>query len=190
MHYAARTNRGNRAALKVIRDRYEALGFLDRALRLSMRIFVDAEEPDELSRIYPDYYWDQIVAAATEARVDPFLVLSVIRQESTFNEDAVSRAGALGLMQIMPQTGSKMADKLGMRSFERQSLFDVAASSMGASMRDLRIDATEVVHGHYPPDCHAGEQPPPRKSTNWLKERRRSHQQAQDALSASGAGGS
>ena len=124
MHYAARANRGNRAALKVIRDRYEALGFLNRALRLSMRIFVDGQEPDELSRIYPDYYWDQIVTAAAEAEVDPFLVLSVIRQESTFNEDAVSRAGALGLMQIMPQTGSKMANKLGMHRFERRSLFD------------------------------------------------------------------
>ena len=51
MHYAARANRGNRAALKVIRDRYEALGFLNRALRLSMRIFVDGQEPEELTRI-------------------------------------------------------------------------------------------------------------------------------------------
>lgn len=124
MHYAARANRDNLAALKIVRDRYEALGFLNRALRLSMRIFVDGQEPDELPRIYPAYYWDQIVAAAAEAEIDPFLVLSVIRQESTFNEDAVSRAGALGLMQIMPQTGSKMASKLGMHRFERRSLFD------------------------------------------------------------------
>jgi soluble lytic murein transglycosylase len=128
MQQATRANRGNTAALKVIRDRYEALGFLDQALRLSMRIFVDGQEPDELPRIYPDYYWDQVLAASAEAKIDPFLVLSVIRQESTFNEGAVSRAGAMGLMQIMPHTGQNLAETLGIPSFERHSLFDPAVS--------------------------------------------------------------
>ncbi|MEE3258599.1 MAG: transglycosylase SLT domain-containing protein [Candidatus Latescibacterota bacterium] len=128
MQRATRANKGNRTALKIIRDRYEVLGFLDRALRLSMRIFVDGQEPDELPRIYPDYYWDQIVVAAAEAEVDPFLVLSVIRQESTFNQGAVSRAGAMGLMQIMPHTGHTLADSLGIHRFERHSLFDPAVS--------------------------------------------------------------
>ncbi len=128
MLQATRVNRGNTAALKVIRDRYEALGFLDRALRLSMRIFVDGQEPDELPRIYPDYYWDQVVAASAEAKIDPFLVLSVIRQESTFNEGAVSRAGAMGLMQIMPHTGQTLANTLGIPHFEHRSLFDPVVS--------------------------------------------------------------
>ena len=128
MLQATHANRGNTAALKVIRDRYESLGFLERALRLSMRIFVNGQEPEELPRIYPDYYWDQIVAASAEAKIDPFLVLSVIRQESTFNESAVSRAGALGLMQIMPHTGQTLADTLGIPRFERRSLFDPAVS--------------------------------------------------------------
>ena len=128
MQQATRANRGNTAALKVIRDRYEALGFLDRALQLSMRIFVDGQEPDELPRIYPDYYWDQVVAASAEAKIDPFLVLSVIRQESTFNEGAVSRAGAMGLMQIMPHTGQTLAHTLGIPRFKRHSLFDPSVS--------------------------------------------------------------
>lgn len=93
-----------------------------------MRIFVDGQEPDELPRIYPDYYWDQVVAASAEAKIDPFLVLSVIRQESTFNEGAVSRAGAMGLMQIMPHTGQTLANTLGIPHFEHRSLFDPVVS--------------------------------------------------------------
>ena len=124
LQQAQHLNRGNIAALKVIRDRYESLGALDRALRLSTHIFVSAEEQSEFHRLYPDYYWDQIVAAAREAQIDPYLVLSVIRQESFFREDAVSRAGAMGLMQIMPQTGRTLARRLGLRRFERTSLFD------------------------------------------------------------------
>ncbi len=128
MQQTVRKNKNNTTALKIIRDRYEAMGFLNRALQLSMRIFVDGRDPDELPRIYPNYYWEQIAAAAAEADIDPFLILSVIRQESTFNKGAVSRAGAMGLMQIMPRTGQSLADTLGMNRYERHSLFDPAIS--------------------------------------------------------------
>ena len=127
MEQAVRDYKGQQAALKGIRDYYEALGFRDRALRLSLRLF-DGQDPAELPRIYPTYYWEEIVAAAAEAQVDPFLVLSVIRQESTFNEKAVSRAGARGLMQIMPHTGLNLARTLKMQPFELGALFDPAVS--------------------------------------------------------------
>ena len=127
MEQAVSDYKGQKAALKAIRDYYEALGFLDQAMRLSMRLF-DGKEPEELSRIYPTYYWEEIAAAAAEAQIDPFLVLSVIRQESTFNEKAVSRAGARGLMQIMPHTGLNLARRLEVKPFELRALFDPAVS--------------------------------------------------------------
>ena len=127
MEQAVRDYKGHKAELKVIRDYYEALGFRDRALRLSLRLF-DGQDPEELSRIYPTYYWEEVVASAAEAQIDPFLVLSVIRQESTFNESAVSRAGARGLMQIMPHTGLTLARTLEMKPFELRTLFDPAVS--------------------------------------------------------------
>ena len=40
--------------------------------------------------------------------LEPALVHSLIRQESTFNENAVSPAGARGLMQLMPTTRSRL----------------------------------------------------------------------------------
>ncbi len=127
MGQAVRDYEGHKAALKVIRNYYEVLGFRGQALRLSLRLF-DGKDPDELSRIYPTYYWEEIVAAATAAQIDPFLVLSVIRQESTFNESAVSRAGARGLMQIMPHTGLTLARTLKIKPFELRALFDPAVS--------------------------------------------------------------
>ena len=90
-------------------------------------------------------------AAAREASVDPYLVLSVIRQESFFNEDAVSRAGAIGLMQIMPETGRRLARSLGMGPFDRKQLFNPLQSiRMGSyflagQVRDFMEGPTRAV---------------------------------------------
>ena len=146
MQQAVRDYKGQKAALKGIRDYYEALGFRDQAMRLSMRLF-DGRDPEELSRIYPTYYWEEIASAAAEAQIDPYLVLSVIRQESTFNEKAVSRAGARGLMQIMPHTGLNLARRLEVKPFELRALFDPAVSIrfgsyfLGDQMRQFTTDA-------------------------------------------------
>lgn len=112
------------AVLKALRDRCEALGLGERALRLSFRIFAQDQSRAELGHLYPRPYFAEIVSAAREAQVDPYLVLSVIRQESLFAEGAVSSAGAVGLMQIMPQNGLVLARQLGLSRFERDLLFD------------------------------------------------------------------
>lgn len=50
-------------------------------------------------------YRDEILAASVQTGLDPFLLASVIRVESRFRSDAVSHAGAVGLMQLLPTTG-------------------------------------------------------------------------------------
>ena len=56
----------------------------------------------------PDSYDNMIREAANRYQVDPRLIKSVIRAESNFNYLAVSRKGALGLMQLMPATADDM----------------------------------------------------------------------------------
>ncbi len=57
------------------------------------------------------YYKDIVMQEANETSIHPLLILSVIRQESFFESFVVSSAGARGLMQIMPATGSELATR-------------------------------------------------------------------------------
>jgi soluble lytic murein transglycosylase len=56
--------------------------------------------------------------AATHG-VDEAWVLGLVRQESRFNTEARSSAGAAGLMQVMPGTARYVAGKMGLRNYRR-----------------------------------------------------------------------
>ncbi len=76
-----------------------------------------------LRAVYPFAYEDIIVAESEEQEIDPYLVAAIVRQESAFEADAVSRAGARGLLQLMPETGKWWAGRLGMRDYRPDLLF-------------------------------------------------------------------
>lgn len=61
--------------------------------------------------MYPLYYEDDITSSAGEHGVDPYLVAAVIRSESSWDPEAVSNQGAVGLMQLMPETAADMVAK-------------------------------------------------------------------------------
>jgi soluble lytic murein transglycosylase len=68
-----------------------------------------------LARLYhPLSHQTTIARAAQASGVDPFLVAAVINVESGFREDAVSGAGAVGLMQIKPSTARAVAVRVGL----------------------------------------------------------------------------
>lgn len=74
------------------------------------------EGPAEVWRVvYPLPYETEIEKTARNAQVDPMIVAGLIRQESMFQPAAVSRAGAIGLMQVMPKTGRQLARQLRLR---------------------------------------------------------------------------
>lgn len=63
--------------------------------------------------MYTLKYEDLIVKYSVKYDVDPALVAAIIRQESNFNPNAVSRAGAKGLAQFMDGTAKTMAKQTG-----------------------------------------------------------------------------
>ncbi len=70
--------------------------------------------PEFFSRVrFGAYYIDWVLPAAESRDISPLMILSVMRQESTYEGFIRSGAGARGLMQIMPATGEEIARNLG-----------------------------------------------------------------------------
>jgi soluble lytic murein transglycosylase len=68
---------------------------------------------EELHRfLYPPAYKETIEGLSGKYSIDPLLVLSIVREESRFDSDARSPAGALGLMQLMPHTAFQLDRRL------------------------------------------------------------------------------
>jgi soluble lytic murein transglycosylase len=62
--------------------------------------------------LYPKPFWDEVEQQARATALDPYLVVSIMRQESAFAPTAVSSAGARGLMQLMPGTAQQVSQRL------------------------------------------------------------------------------
>ena len=72
--------------------------------------------------LFPIGWEDKLRARSERHNLDPYLVAGLIRQESEFHPGARSRAGALGLMQIMPGTGRMLFRRLGIPRFSSRKL--------------------------------------------------------------------
>ena len=63
--------------------------------------------------LYPLGYWELVKEQSARHTLDPYLVVALIREESAFGERAVSRAGAVGLMQLLPRTADQIVNASG-----------------------------------------------------------------------------
>jgi len=63
--------------------------------------------------LYPQAYWELIERQARLNKLNPYLVMGLIRQESAFNARALSVANARGLMQILPETAANSSRPRG-----------------------------------------------------------------------------
>jgi soluble lytic murein transglycosylase len=86
---------------------------------------VDATTPPWFERIrYPLRYSEYVRVHARRHDLDPALLAAVIYQESKFSPDAKSSSGAIGLMQLTPETARGIAIRTHGSAFHTQDLYD------------------------------------------------------------------
>jgi soluble lytic murein transglycosylase len=74
--------------------------------------------------LFPKPFWNELARYSNANGLDPYLVASLIRQESEFNPQAVSYANAWGLMQLLPPVGKKLAKEVHIRRFNQEQLIN------------------------------------------------------------------
>jgi soluble lytic murein transglycosylase len=78
--------------------------------------------------LFPKPYWTELKRSSEANGLDPYLVASLIRQESEFNPNAVSRANAVGLMQLLPKTGKAVAKQVKLKRYNASQLYTPAVN--------------------------------------------------------------
>lgn len=108
---------------------FQDSGHYDRAIEVVKHTVPNyfAMEIPQLPRSYwealfPKPYWTELKRYSSQNSLDPYLVASLIRQESEFNPSALSNKNAAGLMQLLPSTGKKVAKEVKLRHFNAGQL--------------------------------------------------------------------
>jgi soluble lytic murein transglycosylase len=118
--------------------------------------------------LYPFGWRAEVTQASERVGLDPFLVAAVVREESSYYPRALSRAGARGLMQLMPATAQPMAEGRGWAFRGGELLDDPAANiQMGSAflarlMREFSDPRIAIAA------YNAG----PRRARDWWKARK------------------
>jgi soluble lytic murein transglycosylase len=81
-------------------------------------------EKEFLPYSYPPGYWETVTRAAESNNLDAYLIAALIREESRFDPEVVSWAGAVGLMQLMPYTADRLKKDMNISLKDRSQLKD------------------------------------------------------------------
>jgi peptidoglycan lytic transglycosylase len=88
-------------------------------------VYLRSGEPAWFQRVRYPLKYEQIVRGhARNYQLDPALLAAVIYQESKFRSDAKSGSGAIGLMQLQPETAKGIAIRTGGSRFQTNDLYD------------------------------------------------------------------
>jgi len=71
---------------------------------------------------FPTYFSELVLAECATYNLDPLLMFALIRQESVFDAEATSWAGAMGLTQVMPSTGEWIAEMMAWPGYSQEML--------------------------------------------------------------------
>jgi soluble lytic murein transglycosylase len=114
---------------------YQELGRYDRGIQIMKRStpnYFAVDIPD-LPRpyweaLFPKAYWTDLRKYSVLNGLDPYLVASLVRQESEFNVLALSHANAVGLMQLLPKTGKTVAKQVKLKGYSAPQLYTPAVN--------------------------------------------------------------
>jgi soluble lytic murein transglycosylase len=109
-------------------ESYRAMRALKRALPYATSASINSIPLAYWRILFPQAWWETIQTESAKNGLDPYLVASLIRQESEFNPSVISYANAYGLMQLLPSVGKSMAREEGMSHFETFQLLDPATN--------------------------------------------------------------
>jgi len=105
-------------------ETYRAMRALKRALPYAATASIKSIPLVYWRILFPKPWWETIKTESAKNNLDPYLVASLIRQESEFDPSVVSYANAYGLMQLLPSTGKTLAREEGISHFETFQLLD------------------------------------------------------------------
>jgi soluble lytic murein transglycosylase len=103
---------------------HAALQTLKRAIPAYLSLDLSTVPRYVAEGLFPRPYWEALEKYATSNGLDPYLVASLIRQESEFNPNAVSRANAYGLMQLLPEVGKQVAKQVKLKPYSTATLLE------------------------------------------------------------------
>jgi soluble lytic murein transglycosylase len=105
-------------------ENWRALHILKQKVHLYFDLPIDAIPQNYWNLLFPQPYWPTLQRDSRQQGLDPYLVASLIRQESEFNPGAISYANAWGLMQLLPRVGRELARKEHVRPFRTAYLLN------------------------------------------------------------------
>ncbi|WP_413586866.1 transglycosylase SLT domain-containing protein [Bdellovibrio sp. HCB274] len=162
----------NREHLKTLMSEYSTAGHFNRSSYIAQVTFgtTRASQGVDGGRAmwelaYPRAYSDSVDKYTKKFTVPTELVWGIMRAESSYRRDAISPVGALGLMQVMPFTGYKVATMVGAKDFKPTQLLEPdTAVQIGSRYLKRLMDRFDNTI----PLVAAGYNAGPHRVKNWL----------------------
>lgn len=129
--YEIERRTSNKDYLKALMVEYEKVGHFNRSSRIATDAFGGIRRSGGIEgqrafweKAYPKAHVQYVNEYARKFGIPSEMVWAIMRAESSYKKDAISPVGALGLMQVMPKTGTKISELMGDKNFEPRSLLE------------------------------------------------------------------
>lgn len=144
---------------------YRALSLMNKTVNTQKVSTTFKADPIFWQSMYPEAYMTQVMKYSGDRKIDPYMILSIMRAETLYKFDAISPVGAVGLMQFMPYTAEKMFDLIDVK-MNVQDLFKPENSVLlgAAYLKKLSVELD-----YQKPLVAAAYNGGPHRVKSWLK---------------------